>query len=167
METVDADDLRLLRLAVDLALRARETGDHPFGAVLARFGEVLLEAGNTVNTGRDITGHAELNLVRMASRSLTEEELWACTLYSSTEPCAMCAGAIYWSGIGRVVFALSEEALGELTGADAENPTMHLSARTVLSAGQRRIEVEGPVDLPEAATVHKGFWQPERTTRAS
>jgi tRNA(Arg) A34 adenosine deaminase TadA len=166
MTGLDSDDTRLLRLAVDAARRAREAGNHPFGAVLGRAGEVLLEAGNTVTTERDVTGHAELNLVRAASRSYSETELADCTLYSSTEPCAMCAGAIYWSGIGRVVYALSEADLGAFTGADAENPTMHLDARTVFGAGQRSIEVEGPVELPEACAVHEGFWDPEREARS-
>jgi len=165
---MDDRDLRLLRLAVEAAQRARAAGNHPFGAVLAGpDGEVRMEAENTVTTGRDVTGHAELNLVRAASGAFSEDELAGCTLYSSTEPCAMCAGGIYWSGIGRVVYALPEARLGELTGADAENPTMHLSARTVLAAGQRSIAVEGPVDLPEAEAVHAGFWNPQRDERST
>jgi tRNA(Arg) A34 adenosine deaminase TadA len=164
---MDADDLRLLGLAIDVAQRARDGGNHPFGAVLARAGgEVLLEAENTVVTDRDVTGHAELNLVRLASGRFSEHELRGCTLYSSTEPCAMCAGGIYWSGIGRVVYALPEARLAELTGADAENPTMHLPARAVLAAGQRTIAVEGPVDVPEAEAVHVGFWDREREGRS-
>ena len=150
-------------MAIDVAARARSAGNHPFGAVLtSAAGEVLLEAENTVSTGRDVTGHAELNLVRLASGRFTEAELSETTLYSSTEPCAMCAGGIYWSGIGRVVYALPESRLGEFTGADPENPTMHLSARAVLGAGQRPIVVEGPADLPEAEAVHAGFWDPMR-----
>mgnify|MGYP001815616027 FL=1 len=165
---MDDRDLRLLRLAVEAAKRARAAGNHPFGAVLAGpDGEVRMEAENTVTTGRDVTGHAELNLVRAASGAFSEDELAGCTLYSSTEPCAMCAGGIYWSGIGRMVYALAEARLGELTGADAENPTMHLSARTVLAAGQRSIAVEGPVDLPEAEAVHAGFWDPQRDERST
>jgi len=160
-----SDDVQLLVLAIEVARRAREAGNHPFGAVLASaHGAVLLEAQNTVTTDRDVTGHAELNLVRLASGAFSEEELGSCTLYSSTEPCAMCAGAIYWSGIGRVVYALAEARLGAMTGADRENPTMHLPARTVLAAGQRAIVVEGPVDLPEAEAVHAGFWDPERAS---
>ncbi len=164
---MNSDDLRLLRLAIDVAKRARDRGNHPFGAILERGGEVLLEAENTVTTDRDVTRHAELNLVRLASRSFSADELAECTLYSSTEPCAMCSGGIYWSGIGRVVYALAETELGRLTGADAENPTMHLPARIVLAAGQRSIEVEGPADLPEAEAVHKGFWKPGRDSRSS
>jgi len=160
---VNANDLRLLRLAIDVAARARANGNHPFGAVLASAqGEVLLEGENTVTTDNDVTGHAELNLVRKASGAYAQDELAPTTLYSSTEPCAMCAGGIYWSGIGRVVYALAEARLGEFTGADPANPTMHLSARTVLGAGQRGIVVEGPADLPEAVDVHAGFWDPER-----
>ena len=121
-----------------------------------------MAAENSVITQKDVTAHAELNLVRLASRSYDIDELAETTLYSSTEPCAMCAGGIYWSGIGRVVYALTEARLGEFTGADPENPTMHLSARIVLAAGQRDIEVEGPADLPEAAQVHEGFWDPDR-----
>lgn len=70
----------------------------------------------------------------------------------------MCAGAIYWSGIGRVVYALSESGLLRFTGADPANPTMSLPVREVLAAGQRLIRVEGPADLPEATAVHEGFW---------
>jgi tRNA(Arg) A34 adenosine deaminase TadA len=166
-ESISELDLRRLRLAIHLAQRARDEGNHPFGAVLTSgSGEVLLETGNTVTTERDVTGHAELNLVRLASGRFTEQELGSCTLYSSTEPCAMCSGAIYWSGISRVVYALSERELGSLTGSDAENPTMHLAAREVLAAGQRDILVLGPVDMPEAVAVHAGFWVPERDTKA-
>ena len=164
---MNAADQRLLQRAIEVARRARAAGNHPFGTVLASAnGEVLLEAENTVSTEHDVTGHAELNLVRLASRRYDEPELAECTLYSSTEPCAMCAGGIYWSGIGRVVYALPESRLGEFTGADAENPTMHLSARAVLAAGQRQIAVEGPADLPEAEAVHAGFWDPAREGRS-
>jgi tRNA(Arg) A34 adenosine deaminase TadA len=165
--TMNADDRRLLERAVEVAALARARTDHPFGAVLAdEHSEVLLEAGNTVVTEHDVTGHAELNLVRLAWRRFSEADLARCTLYSSTEPCAMCAGAIYWSGIGRVVYALSQDDLHRFTGADTENPAMHLPARAVLAAGQRRVEVEGPLELPSAAAVHEGFWDPGRT-RAS
>ncbi len=79
----------------------------------------------------------------------------------------MCAGAIYWSGIGRVVYALSEGGLLRFTGADPANPTMSLPVRDVLAAGQRRVDVEGPADLPEAAAVHDGFWTAGRQPRLS
>jgi tRNA(Arg) A34 adenosine deaminase TadA len=151
---------RYLRRALEVARKARANGNHPFGALLvSQTGEVLLEAENTVVTERDVTGHAETNLVRNASKRLRKEVLETSTLYTSTEPCAMCSGAIYWSGISRVVFALSEESLLELTGSNEENPTMHLPCREVLSRGQRPIEILGPLLEDEAKSVHEEFWR--------
>jgi len=165
---VAIDNNRLLKAAIAVAQRARDEGNHPFGAVLASVdGEILLDAGNTVITDRDATGHAETNLVRLASHTYVDDVLADCTLYSSAEPCAMCAGAIYWSGIGRVVYALSELDLLDLTGADAENPTMTLGVRDVLAAGQRAITVEGPFELAGATAVHDGFWNPARNTKTA
>jgi tRNA(Arg) A34 adenosine deaminase TadA len=150
----------LLRRAVVLADVARAGGDHPFGALLAEAGgRVVLEAGNTVTTSRDVTGHAETNLVSAATRRFSGAELAAMTLVTSCEPCAMCSGAIYWSGIGAVVYGLSERGLLALTGDDPENPTLDLPCRTVLGAGQRTIAVTGPLLEEEAATSHRGFWQ--------
>jgi tRNA(Arg) A34 adenosine deaminase TadA len=149
-----------LRRAIELAQLAREHGNHPFGALLVnQAGEVLLEAENTVVTERDVTGHAETNLVRNASKRFDKNVLETSTLYTSTEPCAMCSGAIYWSGISKVVFALSEEGLLELTGKNDENPTMHLPCREVFKSGQRSIEVIGPMLETEAKRVHEGFWR--------
>lgn len=142
-----------------LADRARAGGDHPFGALLADpDGTVVLEAGNTVVTSRDVTGHAETNLVSAATRRFSRQELSSLTLITSCEPCAMCSGAIYWSGIGAVVYGLSERGLLALTGDDPENPTLDLPCRTVLGAGQRPIAVTGPMLEAEAAASHTGFW---------
>jgi tRNA(Arg) A34 adenosine deaminase TadA len=95
-----------------------------------------------------------------AGRLLAEPELAKCTLYTSTEPCAMCAGAIYWTGIGRVVFALSETGLLKFTGNDEQNPTLDLPCRAVFAHGQRPIVVAGPLLEEEARIVHEGFWRP-------
>ena len=154
-------DIALLEAAVAAAAAAREAGNHPFGSVLGdAAGRVVLAAQNTVVTDSDVTGHAELNLVRLASRRYGRHVLGSYTLYTSTEPCAMCAGGIYWSGIGRVVYALAEEALAEFTGDDPENPTMDLPCRDVFAAGQRPPVVVGPVPLDSARAVHEGFWRP-------
>lgn len=149
----------LVRRAIALADRARAGGDHPFGALLADAdGGVVLEAGNSVVTSRDVTGHAETNLVSAATRRFSREELSSLTLVTSCEPCAMCSGAIYWSGIGAVVYGLSERGLLGFTGDDPENPTLDLPCRTVLGAGQRPIAVTGPMLEAEAAASHAGFW---------
>ena len=90
------DDLRFLRRAIAIAQQARDHGNHPFGALLVdAHQQVIFEAENTVVTERDCTGHAETNLMRLASRQVLPEVLAGCTLYSSAEPCAMCAGAIH------------------------------------------------------------------------
>jgi len=94
------------------------------------------------------------------AKAYDREFLRSCTLYTSAEPCAMCAGAIYWSGIGRVVYALSESALRGITGDDPENPTLDLPCREVFARGQRSVTVVGPEDVPGAAEVHEGFWKP-------
>jgi tRNA(Arg) A34 adenosine deaminase TadA len=152
-------DLGFLRRAIAVAQASRSHGNHPFGAILVDgAGQVLLEAENTVNTEQDCTGHAETNLVRLACRQLDRATLAGCTLYTSTEPCAMCSGAIHWSGIGRVVFALSESGLYTQTGAHPENETMHLPCREVFAHCDRVIAVEGPAIEEEAAQVHAGFW---------
>jgi tRNA(Arg) A34 adenosine deaminase TadA len=144
-----------LRAAFELAQRARARGDEPYGAVLVdAAGELLLEGANTVVTGRDVTGHAETNLVRAASARFPPEVLAGCTMYASTEPCAMCAGAIYWGGIGRLVFGLSNARLyGEVLGLDASANGLRLACREVLVHGGRRVEVVGPLLEDEAAEI--------------
>src|SRR6476469_7644650 len=149
----------LLRQAVGIAAKAREHGNHPFVALLADTdGRVLLSAENTVVTGSDATGHAETNLVRLASAAYPVAELRGLTLYTSTEPCAMCSGAIYWSGIGSVVYSLAETELYKITGDDEQNPTLVLPCRSVFAAGRRPVVVSGPFEIAEAREVHAGFW---------
>src|SRR4051812_11694295 len=91
-------DEELLRRAFGVARRSMAHGNHPFGALLADGnGDVLIEMENGFMPGRDATGHAERLLATKACTSLSVEILRAATLYSSAEPCAMCAGAIYWA----------------------------------------------------------------------
>ena len=149
MPTQDED---MLRLAFDVADRALERGNHPFGAVLAGpDGEVLLEAENGYLPDGDMTAHAERLLATAACKAFEPEELAECTLYSSAEPCAMCAGAIYWAGIGRVVYGLSIETMTELGGADADELLLHCA--DVLAYGMRPVEVIGPALEDEARRV--------------
>lgn len=145
--------------AIELARRSREKGNHPFGSLLVdRSGAVVLKAENTVVTGHDVTGHAELNLVRAASMQFDVEALRESTLYTSTEPCAMCSSAIYWSGIGRVVYALSSEQLTDVVNDVSGSSTLALACREVFARGGRTIEVSGPHMTEQAASVHEGFW---------
>ena len=109
-------------------------------------GEILLSAENTANTDQDCTGHAELNLIRMASRQFSRDELAHTTLYTSTKPCPMCSGAIYLSGVRRVVYALSAARLYAHTGSSSGRNLP--DSRPILDVGG--IVVEGPAIKDEA-----------------
>ena len=123
-------------------------------------GEIIVRArNNAVLPAGDPTQHAEMVACAEAARLLPEAVLARCTLYTSTEPCAMCAGAIYWTGIGRVVFALPEAGLFRYTGSHAENPTLDLPCREVFARGQKPVVVAGPFLEEEAGKVHEGFWR--------
>jgi len=151
-------DLGHLEHAVALARAARDRGDHPFGAVIVTADGRVIEGLNDVTTGHNPIGHAETNLVREAGQQLEVAELAESTLFTSTEPCVMCTGAIYWSGIPRVVFALSEGDLGAMVSDQSGVPTLSLPSREVFTRGGRPVEVVGPVAIPEATEVHRGFW---------
>jgi tRNA(Arg) A34 adenosine deaminase TadA len=157
---LSATDLALLRQAIDVAERSRAAGAHPFGSLVATAsGTVVSSAGNnSLPPAGDPTQHAELRAVAAAFRELGADAMTGTTLFTSAEPCAMCAGAAYWCGIDRVVYALSEERLLVLTGDHPENPTFSLPCREVFARGQRRIEVVGPLLEDEAARAHEGFW---------
>ncbi len=153
-------DAKYLRHAIQLSALSREGGNHPFGALLVSAdGNLLLEAQNQSRTEKDATGHAERVLLTHASQQFSEEILHGATMYTSAEPCAMCAGAAYWVGIARVVYALSEERLKAHIGPHPENLTMNLPCRDVFAAGQRPIEVVGPIFEEEALLPHQDFWK--------
>lgn len=156
----ESEDEAFLRQAFDIARQARDAGDHPFGCLLVdAAGIVVMEQGNGYTAeGQDMTAHAERMLATRASKAHRPPFLAECTLYTSAEPCAMCAGALYWAGIGRVVFGQSERALREATGDHPDNPTLDLPCRTVFAAGFRRVEVVGPLLADEAARLQDEFW---------
>jgi tRNA(Arg) A34 adenosine deaminase TadA len=160
-DTLSPDDTAFLRASIRVAERSREEGRHPFGAlVVDARGEIVAEAGNnSLPPEGDPTQHAELRAVAAAFHAVGGAEGMAgSTLFTSAEPCAMCSGAAYWTGIERVVYALSEHSLLALTGDHPENPTFSLPCREVLSRGQRDIAVSGPHLEDEAAAAHHGFW---------
>ena len=152
-------DAHFLRRSFEVARRALTHGNHPFGAILVdQNRNVLIEAENGYMPDHDGTAHAERLLATQACTTLSPAILGTATLYSSAEPCAMCAGAIYWAGIGRLVYALSEHRLRDITGNHPENPTLNLPCREVFATGQRSTEVVGPRLEDEAAALHDGVW---------
>jgi tRNA(Arg) A34 adenosine deaminase TadA len=120
-------DESLLRRAIAIAARAITLGDAPYGSLLAGpDGAILAEAHNTVRRDNDISAHPELKLARWAARELNPETAAHTTLYTSCQPCGMCAGGIIRSGLGRVVYALSTERLIELNPESGTWPTISL-----------------------------------------
>ena len=152
-------DEHFLRHSFDVARRSMGNGNHPFGAILVdRNRKVLIETENGYMPSHDGTAHAERVLATLACRTIEAGVLAEATIYSSAEPCAMCAGAIYWAGIGRLVYGLSEERLRGITGNHPENPTLDLPCRAVFASGQRPTDVVGPLLEDDAAALHAGVW---------
>lgn len=112
--------------------------------------------------------HAESSLARLASSHYSQAYLWTCTLYSTWEPCAMCAATIYWANIGRVVFGASNETLMTLTGqGNRENFTMRWGCGEVILGGQKEVEVLGPLEGWEARVREDAdlYWRTVRERR--
>lgn len=151
--------LKHLRRANAVAQQALDSGSHPFGAILVAPDRdtVLLEQGNI-----DAVNHAEATLARLAFERFTPDYLWNCTLYSTVEPCVMCAGTQYWANIGRLVYGVAETQLLKLTGNHAANPTLDVPCRYVFDHGQKAIQVDGPIPemATEIITLHQNFWYP-------
>ncbi len=149
--------INLLRQANVVAQRAASLGRHPFGAILVGPDgcTVVADQGNI-----DTVNHAESTLARTAASNYSAEFLWQCTLVTTVEPCAMCAGTQYWANIGHLVFGMTERRLLAMTGRHADNPTMDLPCRTVFAHSHKRIEVTGPVAEveEEIAALHRNFW---------
>ena len=158
---LDERDERYLRKAIVWSHAARRRGNRPFGSVIVSAdGEVLAEAGNSNAETGDCTAHAEVNALRaLAGRGLTREALASATLYASGEPCVMCAGAIFWSNIGRVVYGIDAERLRVVRGERQDQRDAELSCRDVFRASPHPIECIGPALLHEASAAHDGAWK--------
>jgi len=142
-----------IKRTYQLALSAQEKGNHPFGALLVVDNSVAFTAENSIITDNDLTKHAELNLVSVVTGELDPEVLSRSILYTSTEPCAMCTGAIFWAGISQIVYGCSAGLLGEIAGGDFVVP-----CRDLLKHGTREISVVGPVLEEQGAAIHRNFW---------
>ncbi len=159
-QTLNDSDGRYLREAIALADMARERGNRPFGAlIVAADGRVLARASNANGESGDCTAHAELSAIRLASPLHSRDELTRATLYSSAEPCVMCAGAIFWSAIGRVVYGIDAERLRVFRGERLDQKDAELSCRDVFQAASHAIECIGPALIEEASSSHQGAWK--------
>lgn len=153
-------DSRYLRKAIGWSHAAARRGNRPFGAVIVlATGEVITEAYNNTAETCDCTGHAELNAIRsLAGRGFTRAELADATLYASGEPCVMCAGAIFWSAIGRVVFGIDAQRLGAFRSELPGQRDIGLTCHVVFNASLHPVECIGPALLDEASAPHISSW---------
>ena len=139
------DDKYYIDRAIELAYQAKENGDNPFGFILVdEDGNILMEDENTQVTQNDITGHPELKIAKRAAAKYDKEFLKKCSMYNSAEPCTMCTGAIYWSGIGRIVFGIGKDRLNELK-IDGEG-SINYSIHQLLGNSGKEFEIIGPMD---------------------
>ena len=145
-----------MRECYALAHTSAQRGDHPFGALLLLNGEVVLKMPNSVLTGGDVTRHAERMLISRACEKLRPEELTSSTLYTSTEPCVMCAGAIYWARVPRVVYGVSARALARL--AQPDEVKFAIPCRDIYDRIEPKVEVVGPVLEEEGLAIHRRYW---------
>ncbi|WP_299450415.1 nucleoside deaminase [uncultured Pigmentiphaga sp.] len=149
-----------LRRAIELANVAKTRGNRPFGSVIVGAdGKVLAEAWNRNGESGDCTAHAETEAIRLASPKYSRDELAGATIYASGEPCVMCAGAIFWANIHRVVFGIDAVRLRGFRGERLDQRDAELSCRDVFAASPTHIECVGPALLDEATAPHEGAWK--------
>lgn len=154
--TCTAEDRIYMARAYELARYAITHGGGPFGALLVKDGKVLAEFSNCVHSTRDVTKHAETGLISAFSPKIDRETFAKSTLYTSTEPCAMCCGAICFAGIGRVVYGTSDALLGKVMGL----PPMPypLASHEILRRISPQLKVQGPLMEAEGLEIHEGYW---------
>ncbi|MCD8571060.1 MAG: nucleoside deaminase, partial [Alphaproteobacteria bacterium] len=142
-----SDDLTFMSLAWEEAKQAAARDEVPIGAVIVdpTSGNIIARNGNRTRELKDPSAHAEILVIREACEKAGAQRIPELDLYVTLEPCAMCAGAIYWVGTGRLVYGMSEKQLKEITGNHPENPTLDLPCESVFAAGQRKVEVIGPM----------------------
>lgn len=158
-ESISETDAKHLRHAIALSAASATHGSRPFGAVVvAADGTVLGEGRNSTAENGDCTAHAEVNALRAVTPQHGREVLAGATLYASGEPCVMCAGAIFWSNVRRVVFGIDAQRLRGFRRMQAGAGDLEMSCRQVFEAAPHVITVLGPVLADEAAAAHEAYW---------
>jgi tRNA(Arg) A34 adenosine deaminase TadA len=135
--------------AIELAHEAVDRGDRPFGSVLVRDDEIVMTASNRVNTEDDIRRHPELHLAHRACREMSSADRAETVMYTSTEPCPMCAGGLVSANLDRVIYSVSGAEIAEFTGSEPA-----VRADEILAGVT---DVTGPVLNEQGRAVHESF----------
>jgi len=153
-------DATYLRQAIELSRTARQRGNRPFGSVIVAPDGTVLGAGwNSNGESGDCTAHAEVQAIREACQRHDRAALEQATLYASGEPCVMCAGAIFWANIRRVVYGIDDQRLRVFRGERLDQRDVELSCRDVFRAAPFAVECTGPSLVDEASQPHVGAWK--------
>lgn len=160
MHTSESDDKELIRRAIAVSETAITNGGRPFGTVITDGdGRIVVEAyGLPTVEPRDWTAHSEMRALREASATMTWAELGRATLYASGEPCPMCAAAVYWCNIRRLVYSVSEPAMRALRAPYERAAGIQMRCEEIYARCERRIDVVGPLLEEEGLAVHRRFW---------
>lgn len=150
-------DTKFMKQALELAQAAARHGNEPFGALLVKDNKVVLTGENQIHTESDPTYHAELGIIRDFCSNQKITDLSEYTLYTSCEPCCMCAGAMVWSSLGRMVFSLSHDELAAIAGFN-----IMIGSEEIFSKSPNRPEVAKGVLKEEAVPVYVDYFQTER-----
>ncbi|UGU17263.1 nucleoside deaminase [Sinomicrobium kalidii] len=145
--TATFDDEYFMKKALQEAGAAYEKGEVPVGAVIAIDNRVIAKAHNLTETLTDVTAHAEMQAITSAASFLGGKYLKGCTLYVTLEPCQMCAGALYWSQISRIVFAAADP---------------HRGFRAMHASIHPKTEVKEGIMEAEASELLKSFFRKKR-----
>lgn len=142
----------LMRKAIELSLRNVAEGGGPFGAVIARNGEIVATGVNRVTSNCDPTAHAEVSAIRAAAKVLGTFDLSGCEIYTSCEPCPMCLGAIYWAHLDRMYYGNNQHDAAKIGFDDA-----FIYRELELPIAERRLKAEAL--LPEEAIQAFRAWE--------
>lgn len=151
MSTLSTDE-RFMKKAIEVARKARQEGNEPFGAVLIKDGESVMIGENRIHTFSDPTHHAELGLIRQFCTEQQIFDLSEYTLYTSCEPCVMCSGAMVWSNLGRMVYSVSHDQLAEIAGGN-----IMIGSKEVFEKSPQRPELTEKVLNEEGLKVFEGY----------
>jgi tRNA(Arg) A34 adenosine deaminase TadA len=155
MRDINRDE-ELLIAALEVAKRSMENGNLPFGCILSDSdGNIIEEGENTVISEQDSIAHCEINLVHKLAGKYETGYLENCSLYASTEPCPMCTAAVFWSGIGRIVSALSKDGYHTIAGTKNPSHLFEISSEKLLSYAMRKVTVSGPLLEEEASSLYR------------